>query len=372
MAWAEQLPSGKYRGLYRTPDGSKRSVGTYSHKKQAVTAATLKEVEASKAANPTQAMTWAEWEPLWWAGRMVGQSTLTRNKGAIDHHIRPRWGAVQLDQITHDDVQNWVALMVKPKKDGGAGVAANTAIKNLMILSGSLKAATIKGLIPKNPCTGIKQPKPGVMPERFLTDAETVALRKAIPQGIMQLFYDVALGTGMRIGEVQGLHWQSVDLDNHTVTVEWSWDRVSRFMKPPKDEESRIIPIGPTLSAALADYLDQVGYGTPAPCEYIKGTKPHTGLVFAYVENRPLDDAKIRALFGAAVRVTNVGAGAKRKHIGHVRLGDLRHTYASRLVAQGIPLQQVQYLLGHASITTTERYAKLAQQWWKDVRKVQG
>lgn len=373
MAWAEKLPSGRWRGSYRNLEGKTRSAGTFTREAAAKRAAAV--AETNNRTNPQKSveqMTWNQWEPIWWSGRVVSRSTLTRNKGAIDQHIRPRWGDTLLTHIRHDDIQQWVALMVKPKTAGGAGLAPNTAIKNLMILSGSLKAAVHRDLIPKNPCTGIKKPSVPPMPERFLSDTEAAALRAAIPEGIMRLFFDVCVGTGMRIGEVQAIHWQSVDLDKQTITAEWSWDRVSRIMKAPKDWESRTIPIGATLATQLAEWLDIHGYGKPGPYEYVGSIKPHTGLMLAHTRGRLLDDARFRDVFTAAVQVTNVGTGKRRKHIGHVRISDLRHTYASRLVGSGIPLQQVQYLLGHSSITTTERYAKLAQQWWGDIREMQG
>ncbi|NNH75914.1 site-specific integrase [Nocardia uniformis] len=53
-------------------------------------------------------------------------------------------------------------------------------------------------------------------------------------------------------------------------------------------------------------------------------------------------------------------------------LTDLRHTYASRLVRAKVPLDQVQILLGHASVRTTQRYAKLGESQWTDVRHVLG
>ncbi|MFE7742606.1 tyrosine-type recombinase/integrase [Nocardia sp. NPDC057455] len=51
-----------------------------------------------------------------------------------------------------------------------------------------------------------------------------------------------------------------------------------------------------------------------------------------------------------------------------VRLHDLRHTYASRLLERGIPIEDVSRLLGHASVTTTMRYAHRAKSRWDSVR----
>ncbi|MEV4236437.1 MULTISPECIES: site-specific integrase [unclassified Nocardia] len=55
------------------------------------------------------------------------------------------------------------------------------------------------------------------------------------------------------------------------------------------------------------------------------------------------------------------------RRLGKVRPHDLRHTYAGRLVRAWVPIQQVQKLLGHASLRTTQRYASLADSQWGSV-----
>lgn len=373
MGWAEQLPSGKWRGVYRDSVGKRKSAGTYVRKSDAVRAAGSKEDETRKSSKPTSDLTWAEWEPVWWSSRTVSPGTKQRNQSAIEGHIRPKWGTTKISDITTGDVQQWVTEMCRDKNEGGAGVAPNTSIKNYFILSGSLRAAVQAGLIDKNPCSGIDLPPAGPMPERFLTDAEAEALRKSMPNDLLGLLFDVLLGSGMRLGEALGLHWENVNLDAQTITVAWSWDREIRNFKPPKNHQKRTIPIGNTVTKLLRERLDEQGYGKPPSIVYRgSGSKPHTGLVFAYVDGKPIDDAKFRATFDAAVRVTYLGHGKKRKHIGHVRPHDLRHTYASWLAQSGVPIQQIAKLLGHADLATVQRYADLAQTQWDSVRKVLG
>ncbi|MFE3029639.1 tyrosine-type recombinase/integrase [Nocardia tengchongensis] len=67
-----------------------------------------------------------------------------------------------------------------------------------------------------------------------------------------------------------------------------------------------------------------------------------------------------------------MGEGDDRRRLGKVRPNDLRHTYASRLVRAKVPLDQVQLLLGHASVRTTQRYARQGESQWPDVRKTLG
>lgn len=86
----------------------------------------------------------------------------------------------------------------------------------------------------------------------------------------------------------------------------------------------------------------------------------------------PYDGALFTHRLDAAARVATVGEGSRRRAVGHVRPHDLRHTYASWLVQDGVPIQAVRDLLGHQSLITTQRYAKLGDTQWDAVRSVLG
>lgn len=187
-----------------------------------------------------------------------------------------------------------------------------------------------------------------------------------------RLIIDVLIGTGMRMGEAQGLHKEHIDLKRKTISIEWAWDKAARRMKPPKDHEKRVIPIGDTLTKLLAAVIKRDGLGETAPVPYVAGRSVRSGLLLAHVDGRPFDADNFGKRFQAASRVTWVGEGDDKCRLGKVRPHDLRHTYAGRLVRAGVPIQQVQKLLGHASLRTTQRYASLADSQWESVRGVLG
>ncbi|MFE3105059.1 tyrosine-type recombinase/integrase [Nocardia tengchongensis] len=187
------------------------------------------------------------------------------------------------------------------------------------------------------------------------------------------LIVDVLLGTGMRVGEAQGLHKEHIDLQRRTISIEWAWDKAGRRLKPPKDFERRVIPIGESLTNTIATVIRRDGLGDASPVPYVDdGRKVRSGLLLAHVDGRPFDQDNFKKRFDAATRVAWVGDGEDKRRLGKVRPHDLRHTYAGRLVRSGIPLQQVQKLLGHASIRTTQRYASLGDSQWALVRLVLG
>ncbi|WP_327114149.1 site-specific integrase [Nocardia sp. NBC_01730] len=365
MGWAEKLPSGRYRGIYRDAFGKKRSAGIFTSKDLAKRKATAKEDQQRE--NPTRpapAMTWGEWLPKWKALRTVEEGTQKIDDQRIGKHLTPRWGHVLLKGISQQDVQEWVAEL----RDA---MAPTSVEKCYHLLSGSMKAARKAQLIADNPCQDIDLPKAGPSPERFLEIEEYAALREPL-EPADRLIVDVLIGTGMRMGEAQGLHKEHIDLKRKTISIEWAWDKAARRMKPPKDHEKRVIPIGDTLTKILVAAIKRDGLGEPAPVRYVAGRSIRSGLLLAHVDGRPYDADNFGKRFQAASRVAWVGEGDDKRRLGKVRPHDLRHTYAGRLVRAGVPIQQVQTLLGHASLRTTQRYASLADSQWESVRGVLG
>ncbi|MCU1646390.1 MAG: hypothetical protein JWN03_6665 [Nocardia sp.] len=370
MAWAEKLPSGRYSGVYRDATGAKsRLPGTYARKEEAKRQAAAQEVGERDTPTPREAktLTWGEWEKRWQAARIVVKSTDRSDQGRLRDHVRPRWQKTPLRDITPDVIQQWVTDLSK------AGMAASTVAKCYYLLSSSMKAAQRARVVTVNPCKGITLPKAGPMPDRYLDSSEVSAIDASLSE-FDKLVVGVLLGTGMRLGEAMGLHWENVDLKRRLVSIEWSYDPVAQDMKDPKDHERRSIPIGATLTKLLDSHLSQVGIGkrAPAPVSYPRNAHVHTGLVLAHTEGRPFDPSNLRTRFDASVRIAYVGKGRGRHQIGHVRLHDLRHTYASRLLEHGVPIHEVSRLLGHASISTTQRYAHRAKTQWDQVRDALG
>lgn len=365
MGWAEKLPSGRYRGVYRDGFNKKRSAGIFTSKDTAKRKATAKEDEhRENPVRPVPAITWGQWLPKWTALRAVEDGTQKIDDQRIGKHLSPRWSQVLLKDIQQQDVQEWVAEL--------RGQMAPTSVwKCYHLLSGSMKAARKAKLVPANPCDDIDLPKAGPSPERFLEDEEYAALHAPLEEAD-QLIIDVLIGTGMRMGEAQGLHKEHIDLKRQTISIEWSWDKAALRLKPPKDHEKRVIPIGDSLTALLKSVIKQAGLGEPAPVRYVAGRSVRSGLLLGHVDGRPFDANNFGKRFQAATRVAWVGAGEDRRRLGKVRPHDLRHTYAGRLVRARVPIQQVKDLLGHASLRTTQRYASLGDSQWESVRTILG
>ena len=155
--------------------------------------------------------------------------------------------------------------------------------------------------------------------ERILTKEEEIRLLKASAEHLRTILI-VALNAGMRLGEILSLQWGQIDLSGKTIRVEKT-----------KSGRIRIININSNL-------LD----------ELLKLKKRSGDCVYLFINARtgkPLTTVK-----------TAFKAACRRSGVQGLRFHDLRHTFASRLVEKGVDLITVKDLLGHSSVTTTERY----------------
>lgn len=357
MAWPEKLPSGKWRGVYRDAQGRRRTApgGPFSHKAAAVRAAGAEEAEARRARGldgDAWRQTWGTWRKTWWPTRSVERSTLRVDAGRLERHLAPRWDEVPVGAITRQDVKAWAASM---KADG---VGPTTVQRCVHLLSASLAAAVDAEIIAANPASRIRLPGSAKAQERYFDPDEYAALRAELPTVRARLVADLLVGTGVRPGEGAGLHWNRVDLDRGVVRVVETYDQEDGSITAyPKGKQVRDVPVTPELVAELreerarrVDAGDDLRAGCGVP--HRVGTC-RSALVLLSETGAPLRTSNFDSrVFKPALEHAGVG---------HARLYDLRHTYASWLLQAGIPLAVVGQLLGHKSSQTTEIYAHLAK-----------
>lgn len=157
---------------------------------------------------------------------------------------------------------------------------------------------------------------------RYLNSNECLNLTNACDAHLKPVVI-VALNTGMRKGEILGLRWNQVDLQNGFILLEIS-----------KNGDRREIPINDTLRATFKSIIPRID----VPYVFFD---PRTGKAL-------LD---VKRSFTTALRKAKI-------HDFHFH--DLRHTFASHLVMAGVDITTVKELLGHKTLTMTLRYAHLA------------
>lgn len=169
---------------------------------------------------------------------------------------------------------------------------------------------------------------------RFLEPAEEMRLMKTLPARLRPLAI-VALHTGMRLGELLPLRWMDVDFAAGTILV-----------REAKAGEGRVAWASPiALKTLRALRREQIRRGAAG------------GDLIAMRERSVFYDAR-----GSAR--TNLWrywhVALCRAKVTDFRFHDLRHTFASRLVNQGVDLYTVKELLGHKTLRMTERYSHVA------------
>jgi integrase len=196
-----------------------------------------------------------------------------------------------------------------------------------------------------NPCEHTELPKVIKKKTRTLTPAEYDTILASLPAQ-HRLMVETAINTGLRWGELIALKPRHLDLIKRTLSVEETVVEVSiknsptghrMLTKPyPKDNEPRTMTLPADLVAQLADSI----------------TTRHLGpddLLFATRDGTPISRNTFRTrIWLPAVRASGVGFD--------VRVHDLRHAHASWLLAGGSDLKSVMDRMGHAQITTTQKY----------------
>lgn len=351
MAWAEKLPSGKYRGVYRDTYGKRRSAGVYPHKAKALRAAGVKEedVRTSLTKNAdAHKQTWGEWEPTWWASRSVGEGTLKRDASRRDRYLKPKWADVPLGQITRHDVKIWVADL-RRGKHSDKPLSNATVARIIHLFSASMVAAVDAEIVRANPAARLKLPPAPATKDRFLDrDTEFGPIMANLPTTDDQLVMMTLVYTGLRFGELSALKWSQVNLADGWLRVAASYDDETGLVAPfPKSKKPRVVPMVPGLVEQL-----RLKKATERP-------RP-SDLVFTSGQGKTLRRSNWDNVFRGALEATNIGTKEHPVQPEPATLHDLRHTYCSWLAQAGVPLVEIGRLAGHASTATTQRYAHLA------------
>lgn len=361
MAWTEELPPNRsgvvrHRGAYRNADKKTRH-RTFDHKTAALRWAFAEEQKIAEGSRRDPArgrMRWSTWCEQWWPTRRMESGTANSQVSLRDLHVMPRWGDVPLCDIEHAALQVWVNELSKK-------LSASATRLCYYQLSASMKAA-VPRMLPYTPCVGVKLPTLPSAPERYLTFDEVDALFFHL-DGVYRLLVETLLESGMRIGEAVALHRHRISFENQTIDIVERWDAYAGIVKAyPKGKRRRTVPLTPRLAELLTAWY-QMHPSEVRRCTvaHDRGSTCRSALVHPSPGNQKVIDPKdfsLRPWRGAL----------DRSEIGHARIHDLRHTYASRIVTAGVSLSVLQKLLGHSSIKTTERYAHLLTDSHDEVR----
>lgn len=266
----------------------------------------------------------------------------------IREFIIPRLGAIELARLQPMRVQQFYIEMLtngrkKALPDGTKGLSSHSVLHIHRILRNALGQAVRWQLIPRNPCDAVEPPK---LVEREMNATDEAGVAKLLENfRDTPLYVPVLLAThcGLRRGEILGLRWQDVDLDQGTLSVNQSAEVINgevRF-KAPKTKKSRRTIALPLLvvQALKAHIVQQRGERLATGADY-----QESGLVVCKPDGRAWRPTAFTQSFRWHKAKTDAA---------HLRFHDLRHSHASILGKAGVPLATISRRLGHSQISTT-------------------
>lgn len=272
-----------------------------------------------------------------------------RKECTLHNQVYPYIGDCQVGSLNHKQIEN----MISDQLD--SGVSYSTVKKALEAVRGFYQYLINNRQISINPAAGIKLPaaKKSTKEISFYTEEELQRIYQSAVSTYSNGVQIYRLGqvikllanTGLRVGELLGLRWCDVDMDNKTLTVrgnrvtviqrgaDGSRKYVSIYQPSPKTKSgTRTIPLNKNAMECLT-YLQEIN----GKFENVCATK----------NGQPVSPRNIDRMF----RNVATKAGIEPERIYGVH--SLRHSFASMLIAKGVDIKKVSNLLGHKDVYIT-------------------
>jgi integrase len=259
---------------------------------------------------------------------------------------------IKLIDLRPRDIQDFINYLYKQRLKGST-IAHYTSNMNT-----ALKEAVIAEIIPSNPMDRIESVKKEVYIPEFYTDDELIELIEVIKAQKLKLPLTLGIIYGLRREEILGLTWNAIDFKNKSITIRKTvgrgkYDGVTQFLIKdiPKNKSSyRTLPMFDFIADLLKKYKEKYKLNEKIfENTYITDYKDFICLMDNGELVKPdyVDRTFSRIL--------------KENGFRHIRLHDLRHSCATLLLRNGVPLPEIQKWLGHSNIITTQRYSHLDQ-----------
>lgn len=230
------------------------------------------------------------------------------------------------------------------------------------------KYAVHNRIITFNPCGGVEVPKTKTKPIRVLTVEEQREVLEHAKGRIHENLIQVALGTGMRGGELLGLTWADVDFQRREISVNKTLVHIKdmetkkyvfKYQEPKTKNSVRTIPMQDSVYRALKRQRIQLKE-MQLSCKKWKPLEGFENLVFVGKNGKPITEHTFQVTLNWIEKAINKEREKKAEEnktefipIPHFYPHALRHTFATRCFEAGIEAKVVQEFLGHYSIAIT-------------------
>ncbi|TWG03618.1 site-specific recombinase XerD [Streptomyces brevispora] len=356
-------------GYVLAPGNTRKRIRVYGNSRTEALAKLTEKIAASNRGVPvvTAQGSLAAYLAYWLesvAVHHLRETTHTRYTACVDRYLIPGLGRKKLTKLTAKDVRTWLNQLrttcqcctrgIDARRDQPCCCAIGQCCSKLLspltltyvhsVLKSALEHAVREEEIPRNVARNVRTGTP--RPRRFepLTADEARQFLTTVRGHRLHALFELALHTGLRKGELLGLHWEDLDLGSGTASIRRSLQRTRTgglTVLPTKTRASeRRIALPTECVHSLRGHQErQEGERNTAGVAWRE-----SGLVFTTPTGGPLDPANMTRRFAAFLS----RAGLRR-----IRFHDLRHSTATLLLEQGIDLVVIKELLGHAHIGVT-------------------
>ncbi|WP_405883456.1 site-specific integrase [Streptomyces sp. NBC_01384] len=363
-------------GYVLAPGNTRKRVHVYGSTRKEALAKLTEKIAASNRGLPTVSNqgSLAAYLTYWLenvAVHHLRETTHTRYTAVVEQYLIPGLGRKKLAKLTAKDVRTWLndlrtvcqccARGIDARRDPRAqagrrprccaiGQCCRKRLSPLTlayihsVLKSALEHAVREEEIPRNVARNVRTGTP--RPRRFnpLTTDEARHFLTAAQGHRHATLFELALRTGLRKGELLGLHWEDLDLDSGTASIRRTLQRThSRGLTtlPTKTISSeRRIALPVSCVASLRTHRARQAHEKEQAGSRWQGSSR----VFTRPDGHPIEPATLTRHFNALLR---------EARLRPIRFHDLRHSTATLLLEQGVELVVIKELLGHAHIGVT-------------------
>ena len=339
---------GRWEGRYTVghdPETGKAIIKNVLGKTQAEVKEKLKKaIEENVGIDYGRAKTYTvgSWLEVWmenYAKVKLRPSTFKTSQGFLKNHIKPQIGSIPLADLTSLDLQRFYKHLL----DGGRvdrieakkkpkGLAPKTVRNIHQMIGSAYNLAMEQKLVSRNPTQGCALPKVEHKEMKTLTaDQLSAFFQEARDSGVYELYY-LDLATGLRRGELLGLKWTDIDLDRGVLKIQRAISRQNgKVLEAPLKTKNayRTLPLSADAIDVLKAQKNKVG---------------SSEWVFPSPTGGPMSPDSVLHMLHRVL---------KRAGLPRIRFHDLRHTFATMSLENGMDVKTLSSIIGHVSSQTT-------------------
>lgn len=258
----------------------------------------------------------------------------------VRRYIVPALGKLPLIKLNPQHVQKLMNELLS------SGLSPRSVQLMRAVLRRALGQALKWGLVARNVATLVESPRVERPEVQFMLPDDACKFLKAIKGERLEALFSTALAMGLRQGEALGLRWEDVDFSAKVLRVRYSLQRIQGALQLTElktRNSRRDLPLTDSIIACLrAHRSQQLQEKLAAGARW-----QESGLVFTTTIGTPIDARNVVRQYHALL---------EKAKLHRFRFHELRHSCASLLLAQGVPLKTISDILGHSQISVTADY----------------